>query len=127
MGGMVFALVADHPADAAICGANSFHCFRGLQSHAPVGDVFRHGGNVPGQVIAAQVFLADEQKIDAMFARLLANGLRRLHVGGIHLTIHAETGVDGLGFLDQAGSFAFAQKLGEVGFTQFVDEVELTI
>ncbi len=79
------------------------------------------------EVVAAQVFLLDDQQVDSLFARLLADFFGLFHIGGKHLAVHVEAVVNRLRFVNQLFCRRDRHELGEVGLSQLVDEVELAV
>ena len=49
------------------------------------------------------------------------------HVGGKCGAVHAEAVEDEFGFIDQGFGFRALEKLGQIGFAQLVDIVELAV
>ena len=123
----VFALVGHKAAHRAVLHGKGPHFFTGADVHALVADVRAHGGDMVGQAVAAEVFLLDEQQVDAVLLGLLADGLGRLHVRGVDRAVHAETVEDGLRFVDQRLRLGTGHELGKVGLAQLVDEIELAV
>ena len=119
--------VGDHPGHPAVVDEQVAHVLGMVEEHAPRLDFPGHGLDVTGQVVTAQVLLADEQQVDAVLARLLADGPGRVHVGGEDLAVHAVAVEDGLGLVDQLAGLGKAEELGEVGLAEFVNEVELAV
>ena len=81
------------------------------------------------QAIAPQMLLTDEQQIDAVFFRFLADGFGVLHVRGKYRGRHAETVKNGLRLFDKAFRFGAGHELGEIGLAELVvdgKEVEMT-
>ncbi len=57
-----------------------------------------------GQAVAADVFLPDDQQVDAAALGFLADVAGAFHVGGVDRAVHAEAVEYPLGLLDQASA-----------------------
>ncbi len=123
----VLPAIGEHPAHPALVHHEVADLLGGVQGHAAFPDVLGQAADVPGQVLAAQVLLADEQQVDAVLLGGLADGPGGLHVRGIDRPIHAEAVEHGLGLLDQGHGRGLVQELGQVGLAEFVDEIELAV
>lgn len=95
--------------------------------HAALTERFAHAVDMIRQAIAPQMLLTDEQQIDAVFFRFLADGFGVLHVRGKYRGRHAETVKNGLRLFDKAFRFGAGHELGEIGLAELVDEVQLAV
>lgn len=95
--------------------------------HAALTERFAHAIDMIRQAIAPQMLLPDEQQINAVLFRFLADGFGALHVRGEYRGRHAEAVKNGLRLFDKAFRFGTGHELGEIGLAELVDEVQLTV
>ena len=86
-----------------------------------------HGGDVLREPVAADVFLADDEQVDAEALGFLADVAGVLHVGGVDRAVHPEAVEDFLGLGDQRLGLRHRHKLGQIGLAQLVDVVQLAV
>jgi len=86
-----------------------------------------HGGDGFGQTVAADMFLADDEQIDAEALGVFADFESPVHVGGKYGAVHVEAVEDRFGLGDQAFSLRHRHELGEVGFPQLIDEIQFAV
>ena len=97
---MVDAAVGLHPLDRPVTDDQFLGLFRMMKGYPFVGDMVGHLGDVVGEVIAAQMFLFDDEQVYALFTRLFADGKRPFHIGREDLAVHVEEVENGLGLVD---------------------------
>ena len=115
-----------HPGHGAVFHQNIFHRLAGVDIDA-LGDMLGQGRDVLGQTVAAQVFLFDDEQVDAVLFGFLAQAPGLRHVRGKGRAVHAEAVEDQLGLVDQGLGGGAGQELGQIGFAQLVDVVELAV
>jgi hypothetical protein len=101
--------------------------FRCVDHHTLVANMLCHSGYVIRQAVTAQVLLFDDQEVNTMLFGALADGLGGLHIGWINGAVHTKTIEYGFGFVNQHLCVFDGKKLGEVGFSQFVDVIQLSV
>ncbi len=73
------------------------------------------------------MLLPDEQKIDAVAFGVFADLLGLLHVRGINRPSMPKLIKDLFGFIDERAGLGCRHELGQVGFPQFVDIIQLAV
>ncbi len=124
--GVVFAAGGDtrHP---AVLDQDITHLLRGVHHDALVADIVGHAADIAGQPVAAQVFLFDDEQVDAVTPGGFADGLSGRHVRRVDRPVHAEAVENRFGFDDQGLRALQRHELGQVGLAQLVDVVELAV
>ena len=119
--------VCGHALHPCIFHIHLAHILGGVDHHPPGAQVLGHVDDIPGQPIAAQVFLLDDQQVDAVALGAFAKRPGHVHVGGINRPVHTETVENLLGLLDQFPGRCLGHELGQVGFAQLLDIVEFPV
>ena len=116
-----------HAADAPLFRQHPDRFAAGENGDALFLKPLAHAVDVAGQKVAAQVLLLDEEQIDADPLGFSADFPGAFHVRGKNRAVHAEAVEDAFCFVNQGLGVGNAQELGQVGFAEFVDKVQLAV
>ena len=92
IGGLVLSLVRENTLDSAILFNNVNDLFFCSDFKAFGFDVVCHLRYISGQIVAAQVLLFYQKKVDSKPFGLFSDLSGRIHVGGVNGTVHFKPG-----------------------------------
>ncbi len=98
-----------------------------MKDNAFILDILSHCGNMIGEIVAAKVLLFNDEEVYPALTGFFADLVCLIDIGRKDLAVHAKAIKNHLSLVDECLGIGFRHKLGEVGFTELMDKVQLSV